>query len=225
MKKASLPAFLLVVLFTCSLSLHTLGQRTTGEAHISASIISVAPWHTMHDTTILVKGQPYDFEIESTSDVSGYTGFFLAPDVLPTDTAVNVLGTTGTVSSEGKHHILVENLSLAPGTYMLKLCRSSLAIEILDAWKVRVVSSVGVAGVNGAGVVNIYPNPATDVLNIAAGAKITNVTISNVLGQAVYTREGSAEKVTVDISSLPSGSYYVILKGHNEVTARHFIKS
>lgn len=226
MKRVLLLFFFSVLFFACSSLLYAQGQHITGGCHPWASFSSVTPWQTAHDTTILVRGWTYDFEIEGYSDCSGdYRTFFLAPDVSPIDITVNVLGTTGSVIAEGTHHITVSNLSLSPGTYSLKLCMYSLGIEIFDALKVRVVSNVGIAAINKESSVNIYPNPASDILNIATGENISAVTICNVLGQVVGRYEGNGEKAAINISALPAGSYYVTLKGNDEVITRHFVKS
>lgn len=56
--------------------------------------------------------------------------------------------------------------------------------------------------------ISIYPNPATTTLTITGS--INKVQIINMLGQTVYTNQYSnTTKITIDISSLPTGVYFV----------------
>ena len=58
----------------------------------------------------------------------------------------------------------------------------------------------------------IYPNPASGsiILENKSTLKMQSVTILNVLGEIVLTKEGIApKKETLDISTLPAGSYMV----------------
>ena len=66
-----------------------------------------------------------------------------------------------------------------------------------------------------------YPNPATTSLTITSANKITNVTITNLVGQTVYTHSCNSEKVQVDVSGLPTDIYFVKVNG-SEV--RKFVK-
>jgi len=59
---------------------------------------------------------------------------------------------------------------------------------------------------------NIYPNPATTSLTISAN-QINQITISNLLGQTIYSRQYNSPKVQIDVSTLPSGLYFVKVNG------------
>ncbi len=67
------------------------------------------------------------------------------------------------------------------------------------------VSMVGVKTTNGNQVVNVYPNPANDVLYINANVKV-NVIISSMEGKTVLEQKDAKE---MDISHLASGIYMV----------------
>nr|HQU40805.1 T9SS type A sorting domain-containing protein [Chitinophagales bacterium] len=64
---------------------------------------------------------------------------------------------------------------------------------------------------------NIYPNPASDLLNVSATGQILlqDVTIVNNLSQAVAllnpTDEFSLQSVSIDISRIPSGIYWAVI--------------
>src|SRR5699024_9763505 len=51
---------------------------------------------------------------------------------------------------------------------------------------------------------DIYPNPTTNLLTVASSNKIDNITITNLLGQTVYSHEYNTEKVEVNVANLPS---------------------
>lgn len=74
-------------------------------------------------------------------------------------------------------------------------------------------------------IISIYPNPAQDVLHISLKeAQPVQATIYSVAGQAVGQRTISAGNNTVKISSLPTGAYYIQLKGEQTKATGKFIK-
>ncbi len=63
-------------------------------------------------------------------------------------------------------------------------------------------------------VIAIYPNPAHSELNIIAGNKISEVAISNLMGQVMYREVASCLAMTremwkINIANLPAGVYVV----------------
>ena len=69
--------------------------------------------------------------------------------------------------------------------------------------------------------VTIFPNPANTFITLSAQKPITEITITNLLGQVVLLNHGNKEEVEVDVSGLKNGIYFVIVNG-NEV--RKFVK-
>jgi len=53
-----------------------------------------------------------------------------------------------------------------------------------------------------------YPNPVNDILHLSSSQPIENVTISNMLGQQINANLNS-DKTSLDMSSLPTGNYFV----------------
>jgi len=90
-----------------------------------------------------------------------------------------------------------------------------------------VVNVNAVSGLN----VNISPNPATDVavLTYATAQKgATVVTIANIMGQQVYTKElgqQNAGNVSLPIGEFTPGIYLVTLKCGNEVMTKRLVKN
>ena len=68
---------------------------------------------------------------------------------------------------------------------------------------------------------SLYPNPATTQLTISAQDRITNIAISNLMGQVVYTNQYNSQQVQVDIADLTAGVYFVKVNG---VEVRKFVK-
>lgn len=85
-----------------------------------------------------------------------------------------------------------------------------------------------VLGVDGfeKGSVALYPNPAKEILNIAfaeAGdIEMQNVSITNMLGQTVYTHSGNIDAVAV--SGLSNGIYHISIATNKGVHTAKFIK-
>ncbi len=67
----------------------------------------------------------------------------------------------------------------------------------------------------------LFPNPVYNELTISSSNKITIITISNFLGQSVYTNQYNSAQVQVDVANLPVGVYIVKING-SEV--RKFVK-
>lgn len=74
----------------------------------------------------------------------------------------------------------------------------------------------------------IQPNPASGELRIKnAELKIENIEIYNVLGKKIFNRQPEANSqklITIDVSSLPSGLYFVKVKGEKTERVGKFVK-
>lgn len=56
--------------------------------------------------------------------------------------------------------------------------------------------------------VNVYPNPASDIITVA-NAENTNITIINMVGEIVRTIDNASANQTIDMSDLSNGTYFV----------------
>ncbi|KAF0200729.1 MAG: hypothetical protein FD170_3258 [Bacteroidetes bacterium] len=54
---------------------------------------------------------------------------------------------------------------------------------------------------------SIYPNPATDVLNITGDSKMENIRLVNLAGQTIYESNVNANEFRMETGSIPSGLY------------------
>ncbi len=72
--------------------------------------------------------------------------------------------------------------------------------------------------------VKLYPNPASNVLNIEATADVQNISVYNLLGQEVMNRQTSGTSVSLDVSSLNAGVYVIKTMIDGNISSTKFIK-
>jgi hypothetical protein len=72
--------------------------------------------------------------------------------------------------------------------------------------------------------VKLYPNPATNVLNIEALATVEKVAVYNLLGQQVISETPNKELVSLDVASLQVGVYIVKTTIGGTISSTRFIK-
>ena len=67
----------------------------------------------------------------------------------------------------------------------------------------------------------LYPNPCINEITIIASDNITNISITNLLGQTVFIQDYYSTQVQIDISFLPSDVYVVTVNGS---AVKEFVK-
>ncbi len=87
---------------------------------------------------------------------------------------------------------------------------------------VTVMPTEGVG--ESSGDVKVYPNPVSDRLTIEAD-NISRIAIVDVVGQVVYQVEASGNVVTLNISHLAAGSYFVNITTDNGQMVRKMVKN
>lgn len=114
----------------------------------------------------------------------------------------------GDIAGDGSLYMIVGNNK--GGAELYKAGFSNLGVPPITA--------------NTKGQINVYPNPATTTLTIQSTVEPINaVSISNILGQTVYSRQMAVGSLqcTVDLSGMAAGVYFVKING-SEV--RKFVK-
>ena len=73
--------------------------------------------------------------------------------------------------------------------------------------------------------ITIFPNPATDILNITSSETISEIEIVNVMGQVVKRIEINRDNAVCDVEDLKAGVYIVrISTASATLSQRKFIK-
>jgi hypothetical protein len=65
---------------------------------------------------------------------------------------------------------------------------------------------------------NLYPNPASDVLNLVSDTKIVEVKIMNSSGQLVMQNTPNSTQLVLDVSHLSAGIYMIAVKNSHQQT-------
>ncbi|HWB61938.1 MAG TPA: T9SS type A sorting domain-containing protein [Chitinophagales bacterium] len=60
--------------------------------------------------------------------------------------------------------------------------------------------------------IEVYPNPATNVINLNLGVTNAEVSMFNILGQNVKQIKAETAETSLDISNLPKGNYLLVIK-------------
>jgi hypothetical protein len=71
---------------------------------------------------------------------------------------------------------------------------------------------------------SFYPNPVKDVLQLSYSHNISEIRISNIIGQTVLTKINSSKSAQVDMSALPPGTYIVRVTSENLVRTVKVVK-
>ena len=73
--------------------------------------------------------------------------------------------------------------------------------------------------------INVFPNPATDILNITSSKTISEIEIVNTLGQVVKRIEVNADNAVCDVEELKAGVYVVRIRTASAtLSQRKFVK-
>lgn len=67
--------------------------------------------------------------------------------------------------------------------------------------------------------VNVYPNPASDIVNIDGQETISEIVVINLLGQQVLHQQANTNSAKVNISALPQATYILQVYAANGATA------
>ncbi len=74
-------------------------------------------------------------------------------------------------------------------------------------------------------IISIYPNPTYTSVTISATSKINHITITNLIGQIIYTQAYDIEKAEVNIAGLPDGVYIVrVTDNEGKTTMNKIVK-
>jgi Secretion system C-terminal sorting domain len=105
---------------------------------------------------------------------------------------------------------------------------SAFGAYIIKTDSLGIVSSgTGIAEVNNPLLFDVYPNPASEILNVkikGVSGRNASLTIYNMNGQLVYaTGVKNNATVQIDLSVLPYGMYAVSLRSNNRIFIRKIL--
>lgn len=101
--------------------------------------------------------------------------------------------------------------------------------NIVSTYTVKVYVSpaeegqVGIEELTEAGI-SVFPNPANDVLTITGLKENTSISIINVTGQVVYSKEVKETNERIDLNALKNGMYIVHISLNGKVVTTKFVK-
>jgi hypothetical protein len=76
---------------------------------------------------------------------------------------------------------------------------------------------------NAASLTNVYPNPAQDNVTVSSSLPMTQITVTNYVGQVVYTQKLDATSHALNTSSYQAGVYLVKIDTENGVTTKRVV--
>jgi hypothetical protein len=69
-----------------------------------------------------------------------------------------------------------------------------------------------------------YPNPVKDILNISLEQDVTAVSLYNALGQEIQKKFYGSKEITIDLSSVVAGTYFVKVTSENAIKTLKVVK-
>ncbi|MFN3917972.1 MAG: SBBP repeat-containing protein [Flavobacteriales bacterium] len=115
-------------------------------------------------------------------------------------------------------------MPLANGSYAV-IINFSGCIDTTDCVD---VTTVGLSTLNTINTVKLYPNPAQEILNISSNVSLANtqIRIINSMGQLVSIYENTyGNTISLEISSLKAGVYYIEIEHSGKLERLRWIKS
>lgn len=139
----------------------------------------------------------------------------------------NILLPDSTVNEPGSHGFVRFSVSPKPGMPDYTVVENTA--HIYFDYNPAVVTNTTVntyvtnipTGINGQTssdlIAHIYPNPASDKLNIAfTGAGSKSISMTNLLGQSVYRSETSEKQLSIDLSHFDKGMYFIVVSNNKQ---------
>ena len=82
------------------------------------------------------------------------------------------------------------------------------------------VDAVGENALN----LRIYPNPASDKLNVTCSTNISELKVYNMVGALVYSLADCGNNAVVSLADMPNGVYYIQFTTNETIETQRFIK-
>lgn len=178
---------------------------TGGMYKFNKELVAPEPVFTASDTAVAL-GDPVTFTDASTGNITAWQWTFQG-------------GTPATSNVQNPPAVVFAT----PGAH-------DVTLKVTNAWGNKTLLKndyiyVGGVGMNelAASAVVVYPNPVKESMNVSSSFKIEQVTISNMVGQTVYTQTASSNLVTVNGLNLKAGVYTVKVKTAEGVATKKIV--
>ena len=130
---------------------------------------------------------------------------------------INTIAGTGIAGFSGDNGPAIDAKLSHPENLALDRCNNVYVGDFVNARLRKVTyhatcaitdsASLKTTTININNKVSVYPNPMHDEVNITGANKITEITITNPVGQCVHSQKYSNTSVRVDMQGLPAGVY------------------
>jgi hypothetical protein len=118
----------------------------------------------------------------------------------------------------------VTHVYLSIGNYKACVSGYPMPPALMDsACKFVEIITTGINQIEKISLIEIYPNPANNNLNIKISEK-SNIEILNIEGQIIKSICAIDKATTIDLSDLASGMYFVKAKMENGIEVKKFVK-
>ena len=71
--------------------------------------------------------------------------------------------------------------------------------------------------------INMYPNPATSIINIKSIHNIDRISIFDIQSRVIFSNELNDKNTTIDVSNFSNGIYVIELRIHNKLIRKEFV--
>jgi photosystem II stability/assembly factor-like uncharacterized protein len=128
------------------------------------------------------------------------------------------------ISGTGSDTLFFYTLAPNPDT-ISRVASLVLATQVVGPTTIAVTQHGKPVGIEVAHInrVQVYPNPAHDLLCISSERRIDKLELDNSSGTRVCSKIPGEKKSTLNISDLPKGVYFLTLTGENWVTNRKIV--
>ena len=123
----------------------------------------------------------------------------------------DIEGTVPAAGGEKEFNAIIDGSELEKGEYeaSIKVTTNNAQNPIFNIACKLTVKEEGIEAIVGNIITSIYPNPASDLVNIECNKMINSIQVINQSGQIVYNTTVNNDKTTIDTSNLSAGYYFV----------------
>lgn len=112
----------------------------------------------------------------------------------------------------------------ADGAITIKFVSDSYVTE--DGWEANVnCASLGIEDFGSSEGVNVYPNPASDVVNVEAQKEIKSIKLNDTSGKLILNKKSNSFQEKINIHHLPKGVYILTIEMKGQKVIKKIIKN